>query len=158
MYPLDGLKFEDRSKILNDDSYPLHALIAHRSSLWLQIVIFAGKTRNTGILSLYLSRYPQLAYVKGINTPYQHTLSLDISNPSYQSTLSTTPSIHPLNPPTKHTLSTHPSNTPYQPADQPTLLTHPLNTPPQPIPSTYHINSKTREVSLYWTCSRIRTK
>ena len=62
--PFKPLLSQCRSQILNDDSYPLHALIANRSSLWLQIVIFAGKTGDTDRLRVYLSRYPQLAYVK----------------------------------------------------------------------------------------------
>ena len=61
----------------------------------------------------------------GINTPYQHTLSM-----------------HPIHPPYQHTLSTHPLNTPYQP----TLLTQPLNAPSQHTLSTHTLNTPTQHI------------
>ena len=63
-YPLDILKHDDRREILNEDKFPLHALMAHRCSLWVQIVLFAAQVGDVTRLQSYLARYPQLAYVK----------------------------------------------------------------------------------------------
>ena len=62
--PLDMLKYTERLEILNEDNYPLHALVAHRSSLWLQIVVFSAKEGSIQRILSYCSRYPQLAYVR----------------------------------------------------------------------------------------------
>lgn len=62
--PLDMLKYTERLEILNEDNYPLHSLVAHRSSLWLQIVAFSAKEGSIQRILSYCSRYPQLAYVR----------------------------------------------------------------------------------------------
>jgi hypothetical protein len=64
VFPLDILKYKDKLEILNEDKYPLHALIAHRCSLWLQIVLFASSQGDIHRVRSYISRYPQLAQVK----------------------------------------------------------------------------------------------
>lgn len=77
MYPLDILKYNDRLNVLNEDNYPLHALIAHRSSLWLQIVLFCSKSGDHTRMSSYLARYPQLTSIKDSTG----RLAIDILDP-----------------------------------------------------------------------------